>query len=54
MEILLDSHLPVGASHHEKLVVIDDDVAYCGGVDLTVRRWDVAASLSSGSRPSAC
>jgi phosphatidylserine/phosphatidylglycerophosphate/cardiolipin synthase-like enzyme/uncharacterized membrane protein YdjX (TVP38/TMEM64 family) len=43
VEILLDSHLPVGASHHEKLVIVDDDVAYCGGVDLTVRRWDVAA-----------
>lgn len=42
-EIVLDSHLPVGASHHEKLVVIDDVVAYCGGVDLTVRRWDIAA-----------
>ncbi|HVJ30524.1 MAG TPA: phospholipase, partial [Gammaproteobacteria bacterium] len=43
VEITLDSHLPPGASHHEKLVIIDDDVAYCGGVDLTVRRWDVAA-----------
>jgi phosphatidylserine/phosphatidylglycerophosphate/cardiolipin synthase-like enzyme/uncharacterized membrane protein YdjX (TVP38/TMEM64 family) len=43
VEILLDSHLPAGASHHEKLVIIDDDVAYCGGVDLTVRRWDIAA-----------
>ncbi len=43
VEMLLDSHLPVGASHHEKLVVIDEDVAYCGGVDLTVRRWDIAA-----------
>lgn len=42
-EIRLDSHLPVGAAHHEKLVVIDDRVAYCGGVDLTVRRWDIAA-----------
>ncbi|HEY3517734.1 MAG TPA: phospholipase, partial [Gammaproteobacteria bacterium] len=43
VEILLDSHLPAAASHHEKLVIIDDDVAYCGGVDLTVRRWDIAA-----------
>jgi phosphatidylserine/phosphatidylglycerophosphate/cardiolipin synthase-like enzyme/uncharacterized membrane protein YdjX (TVP38/TMEM64 family) len=43
VEILLDSHLPLGASHHEKLVIVDDRVAYCGGVDLTVRRWDVAA-----------
>jgi phospholipase D1/2 len=24
-------------------VVIDDNVAYCGGIDLTVRRWDTAA-----------
>ena len=43
VEIVLDSHLPAGASHHEKLVIIDDEVAYCGGVDLTVRRWDIAA-----------
>jgi phosphatidylserine/phosphatidylglycerophosphate/cardiolipin synthase-like enzyme/uncharacterized membrane protein YdjX (TVP38/TMEM64 family) len=43
VEIVLDSHLPVSASHHEKLVVIDDNVAYCGGVDLTLRRWDIAA-----------
>jgi phosphatidylserine/phosphatidylglycerophosphate/cardiolipin synthase-like enzyme/uncharacterized membrane protein YdjX (TVP38/TMEM64 family) len=43
VQIMLDSHLPPAASHHEKLVIIDDDVAYCGGVDLTVRRWDVAA-----------
>ena len=40
VEIVLDAHLPFGASHHEKLVVIDDSVAYCGGIDLTLRRWD--------------
>ena len=40
VEIVLDSHLPVGASHHEKIVVVDDNVAYCGGMDLTLRRWD--------------
>jgi phospholipase D1/2 len=43
VEVLLDSHLHLGASHHEKLVIIDDNVAYCGGIDLTVRRWDTAA-----------
>jgi phosphatidylserine/phosphatidylglycerophosphate/cardiolipin synthase-like enzyme/uncharacterized membrane protein YdjX (TVP38/TMEM64 family) len=43
VEVLLDSHLPVGASHHEKLVIIDDNVAYCGGIDLTVRRWDTTS-----------
>jgi phosphatidylserine/phosphatidylglycerophosphate/cardiolipin synthase-like enzyme/uncharacterized membrane protein YdjX (TVP38/TMEM64 family) len=40
IEILFDDHLPLGASHHEKLVVIDDSVAYCGGIDLTLGRWD--------------
>jgi phospholipase D1/2 len=42
-EIVLDSRLPIGAAHHEKLVVIDDSVAFCGGMDLTVRRWDTCA-----------
>jgi len=42
VDIVLDAHLPLGASHHEKLVVIDDSVAYCGGIDLTLRRWDTA------------
>ena len=32
--------LPLGASHHEKIVVVDDSVAYCGGMDLTLGRWD--------------
>jgi phosphatidylserine/phosphatidylglycerophosphate/cardiolipin synthase-like enzyme/uncharacterized membrane protein YdjX (TVP38/TMEM64 family) len=40
VDIVLDSHLPLGASHHEKLVVIDDSIAFCGGIDLTTRRWD--------------
>jgi phosphatidylserine/phosphatidylglycerophosphate/cardiolipin synthase-like enzyme/uncharacterized membrane protein YdjX (TVP38/TMEM64 family) len=36
----LDDNLPVGASHHQKIVVVDDAVAFCGGLDVTVRRWD--------------
>src|SRR6267378_35904 len=36
-----DTH-PVGGSHHQKIVVIDDSVAFLGGIDLTVRRWDAA------------
>ena len=35
-----DDTQPVGASHHQKIVVIDDAVAFCGGIDLTCRRWD--------------
>lgn len=35
-----DNTHPVGASHHQKIVVIDDAVAFCGGIDLTCKRWD--------------
>mgnify|MGYP003444462848 FL=1 len=36
----LDSVHMVGASHHTKLVVVDDELAFVGGIDLTIRRWD--------------
>lgn len=36
----LDQEHPFYASHHQKLVAIDDQVAFIGGMDLTVRRWD--------------
>lgn len=32
---------PLGACHHQKLVCVDDALAFCGGLDLTARRWDV-------------
>ena len=38
----LDEDLPAGASHHQKIVVVDDAVAFCGGLDITIRRWDTA------------
>jgi phospholipase D1/2 len=40
IELCLDDALPTGSSHHQKIVVVDDEVAFCGGLDLTVRRWD--------------
>ena len=36
----LDNALPVGASHHQKIIVVDDALAFSGGLDLTIRRWD--------------
>jgi phosphatidylserine/phosphatidylglycerophosphate/cardiolipin synthase-like enzyme len=36
----LDSFHPTGASHHQKIVVIDDCLAFCGGIDMTGERWD--------------
>ena len=35
-----DNTHPVGGSHHQKIAVIDDAVAFNGGIDLTYRRWD--------------
>ena len=40
IELCLDDGLPTGSSHHQKIVVIDDRIAFSGGLDLTVRRWD--------------
>lgn len=38
-----DDHHPVGACHHQKVVVVDDQLAFCGGMDLTAHRWDTSA-----------
>jgi phosphatidylserine/phosphatidylglycerophosphate/cardiolipin synthase-like enzyme len=35
-----DSSHPIGASHHEKLVIIDGRLAFVGGIDLAVGGWD--------------
>jgi phosphatidylserine/phosphatidylglycerophosphate/cardiolipin synthase-like enzyme/uncharacterized membrane protein YdjX (TVP38/TMEM64 family) len=45
-----DNTQPVGASHHQKIVVIDDQVAFCGGIDLTCRRWDTCAHAPDDQR----
>ncbi|EYD71183.1 phospholipase D-like domain-containing protein [Limimaricola hongkongensis] len=36
----LDHAHPSGAAHHQKIVVIDDVLAFCGGIDITATRWD--------------
>lgn len=38
-----DDCVPFGSSQHQKLVVIDDALAFSGGLDITVRRWDTSA-----------
>lgn len=40
IRLLYDNHYPFGGCQHQKFVVIDDEVAYCGGIDLAVGRWD--------------
>lgn len=36
----LDGSIPMGACHHQKVVVIDDRLAFCGGCDVGPDRWD--------------
>jgi phosphatidylserine/phosphatidylglycerophosphate/cardiolipin synthase-like enzyme/uncharacterized membrane protein YdjX (TVP38/TMEM64 family) len=39
----LDDAVPLGSSQHQKIIVVDDCVAFSGGLDITVRRWDTSA-----------
>jgi phosphatidylserine/phosphatidylglycerophosphate/cardiolipin synthase-like enzyme/uncharacterized membrane protein YdjX (TVP38/TMEM64 family) len=49
-----DNTHPVGGSHHQKVVVIDDNLAFCGGIDLTGKRWDTCDHRADDSRRVAC
>ena len=40
LHFALDPPSAPGASHHQKIVVVDDELAFSGGVDLTAHRWD--------------
>jgi phospholipase D1/2 len=36
----LDNQHPFGGSHHQKIAVVDDSIAFLGGIDLTIGRLD--------------
>jgi phosphatidylserine/phosphatidylglycerophosphate/cardiolipin synthase-like enzyme/uncharacterized membrane protein YdjX (TVP38/TMEM64 family) len=44
-----DTH-PLAGSHHQKIVVIDDRLAFAGGLDLAARRWDTTAHAPGDSQ----
>ena len=50
VEFRLDSPGPIGACHHQKVIVIDDAVAFCGGGDISVDRWDSEAHMDGDPR----
>lgn len=50
IHFLFDDAYPFGGCHHQKFVVIDDSVGYCGGIDLTVGRWDTREHLTEDDR----
>lgn len=40
VHVCADDRHPWGGSSHQKIVVIDEQLAFIGGIDLTQRRWD--------------
>jgi len=46
----LDDTHAVAGSHHQKVVVVDDAVAFVGGLDLTKQRWDTPARNADDPR----
>ena len=45
LRFTVDTHHPLGAAHHQKIVVIDDCLAFAGGIDVTADRWDTPEHL---------
>lgn len=50
VSIRFDSSHPIGATHHQKILVIDDSIAMCGGIDMTSDRWDTPEHLDKDQR----
>ena len=40
-----DGSASLGGSHHQKIIVIDDEIAFCGGGDIGPDRWDSSRHL---------
>lgn len=43
----LDSAHPTTSAHHMKILVVDDALAFCGGIDMTMGRWDTREHLQN-------
>ena len=50
IDFKFDSAHPLGCSHHQKIVVIDDHLAVCGGIDMTGDRWDTSEHIEDDPR----
>lgn len=50
VRFVLDAQLPPGACHHQKMIVIDDAIAFCGGGDIGPDRWDTPEHLDDNPR----
>jgi phosphatidylserine/phosphatidylglycerophosphate/cardiolipin synthase-like enzyme len=50
VKFALDNRHAFGACHHQKMIVVDDVIAFCGGADLGPDRWDTPAHLDDDPR----
>ena len=46
----LDGEHPLGASQHQKIVVVDDAIAFSGGLDISKWRWDTSEHRPEDTR----
>jgi phospholipase D1/2 len=50
VQVRYDNTHPFTGSHHQKVLVVDDRLAFCGGLDLTAKRWDTCQHLAGDPR----
>jgi phosphatidylserine/phosphatidylglycerophosphate/cardiolipin synthase-like enzyme len=50
VKFVLDGKLPIGASHHQKAIIVDDALAFAGGGDIGPDRWDTPLHLDDDPR----
>lgn len=50
IDFRFDSAHPPGCSHHQKILVIDDHLAACGGIDMSLCRWDTPDHVDEDER----
>lgn len=50
IDLRLEPPWAFGSCHHQKVLVIDDKVAFCGGGDISIDRWDDMGHLDDDVR----
>jgi phospholipase D1/2 len=50
IQLRFDSTHPWTEAHQQKIIVIDDALAFCGGIDMTNGRWDTCDHLPDDER----
>jgi phosphatidylserine/phosphatidylglycerophosphate/cardiolipin synthase-like enzyme len=50
VDVRFDSSHPIGATQHQKILVVDDCLALCGGIDMTSDRWDTPEHIDHDPR----